>query len=763
MARKLFLGLIFFILCSNNISTAQIPIGTWREHLNYQQAIQVVQGDLIYCATKTNLFSIDSKNQINRISKTNGLNDIGVSCIGWDEFTQQLVIAYENSNIDILKGSIIKNISDIQLSTVSGNKQIQHIYCNNGIAYLSSGLGIILVDLKRYEIKDTWIIGANGSPTSVQAVTSDNQFFYAATNEGLKRAPSTANNLANFSNWINLSSSFTAGPTRFVGILNNLPIVLKNDSVFITNNNWNLFYANSSWQIINANISANKLHLTQKNNSGDSRVIILSATGNIEQTISQPGIISLPRFAITSNGAIWVADQFGGLSKFLNGIERFIPNGPTGIASGDFAFNEAALLVAAGTVNNAWNYLYNRDGISQFQEGNWTSRGAFNTPALDSIFDFITLAIDPKDKAVWAGSYGGGLVQFNESSTTIYKQLNSTLKAAIGDPGSYRVSGLAFDNQQNLWISNYGSATPINLKKQDGTWKSFSTPFSLIENATAQLVADDYNQLWIVSPKNNGLICYQFGENVDNINDDRWKLFKQGTGNGNLPSNNVLSIAKDKMGSIWVGTDDGIGIINCNNNLFGVGGCDATLPIIQQDQFAGFLFKGQQVQCIAIDGANRKWIGTQNGAWLVSTDGKKIITHFTAANSALLHNDVKKIGIHPITGEVFFATFSGICSYRSTATTASENTENVLVFPNPVPANYNGTIAIKGLTDNAIVKITELNGRLVYQTRSLGGQAIWNGLDYTGKKIATGLYLVIVRDDSGTEKIVTKIIITSGR
>ncbi|KAF0242936.1 MAG: Two component regulator [Chitinophagaceae bacterium] len=217
------------------------------------------------------------------------------------------------------------------------------------------------------------------------------------------------------------------------------------------------------------------------------------------------------------------------------------------------------------------------------------------------------------------------------------------------------------------------------------------------------------------------------------------------------------------MGSIWVGTDDGIGIINCNNNLFGVGGCDATLPIIQQDQFAGYLFKGQQVQCIAIDGANRKWIGTQNGAWLVSSDGKKIITHFTAANSALLHNDVKKIGIDPITGEVFFATFSGICSYRSTATKAAENTENVLVFPNPVPANYSGTIAIKGLTNNAIVKITELNGRLVYQTRSLGGQAIWNGLDYTGKKIATGLYLVIVRDDSGTEKIVTKIIITSGR
>ncbi len=762
MIRKLVYGLFFYTLCSHNTSVAQIPIGAWREHLNYQQTIQVVQGDLIYCATKTNLFSVDEKNEINRISKINGLNDIGISCIGWDELTQQLVIAYENSNIDIVKGSIIKNIADIQLSTISGNKKIQHIYCNNGIAYLSAGLGIILIDLKRYEIKDTWIIGSNGVQTSVQAVTNDNQFFYAATNEGLKKAPITASNLANFSNWNNVSSGFSAGSTRFVGIVNNQPIVVKNDSVFFLNG-WILLYASTSWQIMNASISANKLHLTQKNNSGDARVIILSATGNIEQTISQPGIISFPKWAITSKGAIWVADQYGGLSKFFNGVEQFIPNGPTGIASGEFVFSETTLIVASGSINNAWNYLYNRDGISTFTEGNWTSKGAFNTPLLDTVLDFITLAVDPKDQSIWAGSYGGGLVQFSKTGTTIFKQGNSSLKATIGDPNSFRVSGLAFDHQQNLWVSNYGSATPINLKKPDGSWKSFSVPFPLVENATAQLIADDFNQIWIVSPKNNGLICYQFGENIDNINDDRWKLFKQGTGNGNLPSNNVLSIAKDKMGSIWVGTDDGIGIINCNNNLFGVGGCDATLPIIQEDQFAGYLFKGQQVQCIAIDGANRKWIGTQNGAWLISADGKKQIQHFTASNSPLLNDDVKKIGINPITGEVFFATFSGICSYRSTATTASENIENILVFPNPVPPNFNGTIAIKGLVDNAVVKITELNGRLVFQTRSLGGQAIWNGLDYTGKKIATGLYLVIVRDDTGAEKIVTKIIITSGR
>ena len=136
--------------------------------------------------------------------------------------------------------------------------------------------------------------------------------------------------------------------------------------------------------------------------------------------------------------------------------------------------------------------------------------------------------------------------------------------------------------------------------------------------------------------------------------------------------------------------------------------------------------------------------------------------NFTVDNSPLLHNDVKKISIDPLTGEVFFATFTGICSYRSSATEASVNT-TALVFPNPVPPNYNGSIAIRGLAENSVVKIAELNGRLVYQTRSLGGQAIWDGKNYNGAKALSGVYLVIVRNDDGSEKLVTKIVIIGGK
>ncbi len=772
-ARQLFFRFGSFIipfLFLPNKAAAQNPIppiGQWRDHLNYQQAIQVVKGDKLYCATSTNLFSVDADNDVERYSKVTGLNDIGVQCIGWDAATQQLVVAYSNSNVDVLKNNSINNVSDIKRSNIVGNKTIYAVYCKDGFAYLSSGLGIIVVNLSKYEIKDTWVIGSNGAQVKINSVTSDGSSFYAATDEGVKTISVTAPNISNYANWQTLSGSngLSNGVVKNVLFANNRIIAEKNDSLFIlSGNTWSLLYADGNWPIVNSNTSENKLAVCQRTAAGNSRVIVLNTTGAIEKTIAQSNVISLPKSAITDNNSVWVADQFGGLSKFGTDVQRFIPNGPPGTEDGEMIIQNNILYAAAGSVNDAWNYQYNRNGVYFFQQDQWSSKSNFNLPVLDSVLDFITLAIDPTDASVWAGSYGGGLVHFtNDSQVRVYKKNNSTLQAAIGDPTSYRVSGLAFDQNKNLWVSNYGAPQDLQVRKADSTWKAFTIPFTHLENAVSQIVVDDNNQLWIVSPKDNGLFCYNYGQSIDNTADDKWKFYKQGSGNGNLPSNTVLCILKEKNGFIWVGTDKGIGIIQCINDVFGTQGCDAVLPVVQLDRFAGLLFSNEIVQCMAVDGANRKWIGTKNGVWLISPDGDKIIYRFTIDNSPLFSNDVKRIAVDPATGEVFISTLYGICSFRSTATEGGTTNNNVLVFPNPVPPGYNGTIAIRGLTENALVKITELNGRLVYQTRALGGQAIWDGHNYNGGKVASGIYLVIVRDDTGNEKLVTKIAIASGR
>ena len=321
---------------------------------------------------------------------------------------------------------------------------------------------------------------------------------------------------------------------------------------------------------------------------------------------------------------------------------------------------------------------------------------------------------------------------------------------------------MTFDSKNRLWVSNYGAASNLHVRKTDGKWLAFSIPFVLNELAAGPLVCDDYDQIWVVSPKNNGLICYQPND-PEALNDDRWKKYETGLGKGNLPSNNVLSIVKDRTGNIWVGTDQGVGIVRCAGEVFSAAGCDAYRPVVRQGSFAGFLLRDQSVQCMAVDGANRKWIGTKNGLWLLSESGEDVIQYFTATNSPLLSNNVLQVGIQPVTGEVFVLTDAGICSYRGTVTDPRQEGDKVLVFPNPVPPDFNGTIAIRGLKENVVVKITELSGALVFQTRSQGGQAIWNGKNYKGEKPASGIYLVLVRDDENNFREAARIILVSGR
>ncbi len=763
-AIKKYLIILICLIGSAHITKSQPAIGFWREHLNYKNTIQVIKGDKIYCATATNFFSINNQNEAVNYSKVNGLTDVGVAAINWDDATQQLVIAYTNSNIDVLKGSIVKNISDIKRSNTVGNKTINQIYCNNGLAYLSTGLGIIVVNLTKYEIKDTWVIGNNGNFSNVNGCTNDGNFFYAATNEGLKKINTNNLNIANYANWLNSSGSkgLSNGAVQNVLYVNQKIIIQKNDSLFILNGtNWNFLFADVGYSITNSSASANKILLCEKSTTA-AKVIQLNTNGTVEKIISNSSIITQPKNALLDNSSIWIADFINGLSNFGSSIQSYIPNGPLGIATGEMAFDKENLFVAAGTVNNNWQYQLNKNGIYTFSNGDWNYINSSNKPSLDSVLDFMTLAIDPTDESLWAGSFGGGLINTTNNTLKIYKQYNSSLQTPSYDNKSCRVSSLSFDNNSNLWISNYGAAKPISVKKTDGNFKSFALPITTTENAVGQIVTDDYNQLWIVLPKTNQVCCYNYGNSIDALNDDQWKLFQKGIGLGNLPGNSVYCLTKDKNGFIWIGTDNGIAVVQCVSDVFSTN-CDAVLPVVKQDLYAGYLFQGEQVQCIAVDGANRKWVGTAKGVWLISAEGDAVIEYFTTDNSPLLNNNVNHIVINPINGEVFFSTAIGICSYRSTATEGGTANNNVLVFPNPVPPGYTGTIAIRGLVNNALVKIAEPNGRLVFQTRALGGQAIWNGINYKGEKIASGIYLVLITDDSNTEKLATKIIIVSGR
>jgi hypothetical protein len=257
---------------------------------------------------------------------------------------------------------------------------------------------------------------------------------------------------------------------------------------------------------------------------------------------------------------------------------------------------------------------------------------------------------------------------------------------------------------------------------------------------------------WIIGTKQQGIFLFQKINNKpiwDQLN----------TRKGNLPSMEVTAIAEDKEGRIWIGTDNGIASFQCNNIN---DPCEAYWQKAEGNGFVGFLLKKETINSISIDGANRKWIGTNNGAWLISSDGEKLIQHFTTENSPLPSNTVLSIGIEPKEGDVFFFTKNEIISFKGDVTESVAKQSTIKIYPNPVAPNYNGPIIIKNLVNNALVKITDINGQLIMQTRALGGQAIWNGRDQYQNKVASGVYLIFVRDDMGTEKAVGKIMISTG-
>lgn len=740
---------LLFYCFSSLVATAQnsLPaVGAWREHLPYGSAIAVAAADTkIFCATPFSLFSVAPETgEIQRLSNVSGLSETGISTIAYDGVLKKLIVAYSNSNIDVVGEGNITNIPDLKRETTSGDKTVYQIYPTLSYCYLATGLGIVVLNLEKGEIKDTWAIGEGGEHLKVTAIAISDSFFYAATDGGLKKLPRTLDG-ADFRLWQTVSTE----PCTSVANLQNNIIAVQHDTLFAEQDGvLKKFYADG-WPVVSITASENNLVVCERTATGDSRVVVLNNDGAIKTILQQPRVISFPKMGVLKSGVFWIADLYGGLSSWSSdAVEQYKPNAPEDIAMGAMTITNGVLYAAAGSVNEAWNYQYNGNGIYRFKEGQWTSFNRFKNSELDSLLDFITVVVDPRDGSVWGGSFGGGLVHIKgDNAFEIYKQ-QSPLGATLGDPGSYRISGLAFDAQNNLWIANYGAPQYIHVLKNDGTWQSFTTPFVLPENEVAQIVVDDVDQKWIVSPKGNGLLVFNDGGTIGNTSDDRWKLLKKS--NGNLPSNDVLCLAKDKDGFIWIGTSDGAGFIPCPQEVI-PNRCEAVLPVLKEGAFAGYLFKGERVQSIAIDGANQKWMGTKNGAWLLNADGDKVLQHFTENNSPLLSNDVRSIAIDGKTGEVFFATSNGICSFRGSATEAAEE-DKLLIFPNPVPPHYGGTIAIKGLPENSVVKITELNGRLVYATKALGGQAVWDGRDYTGRKAATGVYLVLVTTDTHTEQ-----------
>lgn len=764
--KTLFLLLLSILLLT---TTAQPPIGVgeWRAHLPYKNTKWVTDaGDNIYCVGNVAAFSVDKETgNMSRLDKANGLSDVEVSLAEYNRQYETLVIAYENTNIDLLRNNTITNISDIKRKNIIGEKQINHIYFIDSLAYLSTGFGIVVLDIVNDEIKDTYIIGASGENININGLTSDSARFFAATEEGVKVASISSPFLTNFREWELQTNGvgLPAKEAKHIVTFDDKVYTNIDDTIYVFDgNSWNYYYSQGQWLIDDVNASEDYLIISERNadegSSPPARVVLFD-TNDVLRIAPNDRLRQASRTLMDDQGFLWTAGFLEGLQRFKNGqVDLFIPNGPGATRVHNMALRNGTLYVAPGGISSNCGHLFNHDGFYYFN-GNWDTKSQWSgIPELQGLLSIITVAIHPSQDKVYLGTFWDGLLEIDHGEYTLYNKDNSILEKDNGDIDRTKITGLAFDQQQNLWISNYHADDPIAVIKPDGTWLNFKPNIGSNINDLTQIVIDDLGQKWIVLCGSQGILVYNHGTDIDSPGDDLYKHMRSGDGFSNLHTSNVLCLAKDRDGEMWVGTSEGITVFYCPTAVF-TDGCQAQrILVTQPDGFTGYLLETENVNTIAVDGANRKWVGTSNGVFVLSPDGTEEVAYFTEKNSPLLSNEIISIAIDDNTGEVFIGTDKGIISYRGEAIDGGEDHGDVLVFPNPVKEDYHGPIAIKGLVENADVKITDASGHLIYQTTALGGQAIWDGKNLDGNRAKTGVYFIFSTNEDGSSKHVAKLL-----
>ncbi|MBK8416918.1 MAG: hypothetical protein IPL22_21835 [Bacteroidetes bacterium] len=770
----------------SGISAQNQSLGQWKVHLPYNSAKKIADtGTKVYCASEKGLFYYNKQdNSIATLSKVTGLSEITISTIAYNPTYGCLVIAYTNANIDLIINNKIINISDIKRKNLTGDKNIYGIEFYNNIAYLSCGFGIVALDLDRREIKETYIIGPLGTEIQVFDVAIWNNFIFAATENGVYSASVTNPNLIDFSNWtITFNDSGNAGDCNMIEVFNN-QVIMNYAKPGALNNNSNdevYLYDGFSWTLAGGGfIQDNIKHFSLRASGG--RLLVTNSynlsiyDNNFNRIIYiDAGVYAdaAPRDAVyDTDGILWIADNGSGMLRMTASLsyDFIMPDGPASDLVSAMQVVDKKLWMTHATRTAGWFNTYAPGNFSEYDNGDWKSYNNKTMPGsainIGNFFDMMSVAIDPGNKNhVYVGSKGQGIIEMlNGVAIASYRDTNSTLQVGIGNPSQCQVVGMGFDSDNNLWALNSLAAKPVNVRTTAGNWRAFSIPDISGAPLFGDLTVDSYGQKWINvignnAPLGNGIAVFSDNGTLEDATDDKSRFISSGIGSGNLPSTDIRAITEDLENEIWLGTGKGVAVIYSPSAVLTSTNFDAQQILIKQDGINQYLLESEVVTAIAVDGANRKWIGTESGGvFLMSPDGTEQILNFNEVNSPLLSNYILSIAIDQESGVIYFGTNRGVISYKGDAIAGTGGCSDVLAYPNPVRPDYTGPIAIKGLVPNGSVKITDVSGNLIFETKSNGTQALWYGKNFKGEKAHTGVYLVFSTDEEGENTCVTKLL-----
>ncbi len=750
----LFISQLFFAQQTNQF---------WKGYFSYNEIVDVEStSNSVFAATQNAIFSkAITSSDLKIFNSINGLKPESISTIHHSQSTNKTFAGNTNGLILVINsdGSISSKVDIInEVPVPSNKKKINDFYEHDGKLYVATDYGISVMDIATSEFIITYFIGTAGEETEVLQTTVLNNEIYAVTSSfGIRKGDLSNPNLYDFSQWQTFDAGFWLGIVTF----NNELVAMNTDSKTYRYN------GTSFQQVLNQNQAGLKIKTngTELIVTTQNHVFVLNQAYNILLDITQiPDYNTTFKAATVVSGIVYIGTEKDGLfSVALTNTSVFnaiSPNGP--LRNYIFRIKKAPsyLWAVYGDYTRQYNpYPLDEFGISKFSNDN-----GWQTIPYDELFQAKSISdiiINPNNEnQIYATSYFSGLLKIEGDNVELYNNTNTGpngLESLVvsGNPSyiDIRINSPAFDRDGNLWLTNAFVDKAIKVLRSNGQWQSYNLADVAPTASTgryAPMAIDKNRTKWIPSI-NDGLIA--FNENYNN------KFIVINSINGNLPDNDVRCVAVDNRNQLWIGTYAGLRTVSVDR-FISSDELTTNAIIIQEGDLAQELFYQQTILDIAVDGANRKWVSiADGGVFLVSSDGQETIYRFTKNNSPLPSDNINDIEIDGVSGEVFFATDKGMVSFLGTSTKPSDSLSDVFVYPNPVRPNFVGTVKISGLTDKANVKITDIEGNLVYETTAAGGTIEWDTKAFGKYKVASGVYMIFVASEDATDSTVKKVMI----
>ena len=792
--QSFFIFIIHFLILSFGVNGQD----QWRSYYSYKKCFELAETNrFVVGATHLGLIYYHKETaSISVRNKVNGLSDTGISTIAYLAPMNAILVGYQNGNMDLIQGDRVTNIPDLKIENMTGSKRINHFSFFDGRVFCSTDFGILEIDVEKEEIASTFIIGDEASSLKVYKTMVFDGYLYAATPNGILRANIEAGGLTFYENWelFSQTSGTYCDISRFAGGLvgvrgeagSTCSLELYRDGAVSSGGSFPNYR--------NLTTTGNQLLVISRNqiNWLNSELEAIRETTELNTGEEEPYLPDFQDALTASNGDLWLADFEGGMMVEGSGeiYHRMLPSGPYSNTVYTTAMAGDDLWIVHGRFGSLYNQTNLPAAVSVKRDGFWQYLTSNNTEGLSGQRDFINIAVNPLNpQQIFVSSWGMGAYEFRKNEKGDYyfrnhfENDNSALQNVPGTPEDRytRIWGLDFDEDGNLFMTNSEvERTMVVYNTNDSLWYAYDYGGPAFYNKTGELLVGDYGYKWValVTGRYKGLFVFDDRGTLANQGDDRYRGMKtqaededpRNAGqlklwdeNGEEITNNILSFALDKNGYIWFGTDKGVLVQYNPGMIFDVPKPAFTrIKVAREDGsgLADFLLEEQNVTCIAVDQANRKYLGTESaGVFLVSEDGTRTIRHFDRSNSPLPSNNIYNITIDDESGEVLFSTDKGLIAYMGRAVEGQEKLGFVYAYPNPVKSGYNGPVTITGLVERTRVKITDTAGNLVYETVSLGGNAFWNRKNLWGKKVSPGIYIVFLSSPDGSQEAYTKIAI----